>query len=102
MNTTAELIEYATGGTVSHSEIGQREWVSIEHTTLPTKEDALAFVKATRAYLTQSGWNVCAFSNGFRPEGGKLVYTAGIDAMRGYGPNTAWENHMIATCTGRD
>ena len=101
MTTTAELIEYATGGTVSHSEIGQREWVSIEH-TLPTKEDALAFVKATRAYLTQSGWSVCAFSNGFRPEGGKLVYTAGVDAMRGTGPLTEYETHMIATCTGRD
>lgn len=101
MDSTAEILEYATGGSVRHKQIDRREWVSINH-ILPTQEDALAFVKATRAYLTQSGWDVVAFSNGFRPQDGQLVYTAGIDAMRGNGPYTEWERMMQGTCTGRD
>lgn len=80
---------------------GAREWVYIS-TVADSEDAALTFLKNSKAYLRSCGWQVCAFSNGFRFIGERKIHTAGIDAMRGVGPRTEYENHMIETCTGRD
>lgn len=102
MQTTAYVIaEACSAKNVRVHVDGNREWAHI-HTTADSEDAALEFLKNTKAYLRSCGWQVCAFSNGFYFVGTQKFHTAGIDAMRGTGPRTEYETHMIATCTGRD
>ncbi len=101
---TAQIISEALDAdTVHYSQDGDREFVSVSVLVkTETDEPALNFLNGARAYLRSCGWQVTAFSNGFRWNDGVRYATAGVDAMRGEGPRTAYENHMIATCTGND
>lgn len=102
MTETATVIAEACNAEDVHVRVdGNREWVYIS-TTTGSEDAALEFLKNAKAYLRSCGWQVCAFSNGFHFIGERKIHTAGIDAMRGAGPRTEYENHMIATCTGRD
>lgn len=102
MQTTANVIaEACSAKSVRVHADGDREWAYV-NTHTDSEEAALEFLQNTRAYLRSCGWQVCAFSNGFFFVGTQKIHTAGIDALRGSGPRTQYENHMIATCTGRD
>jgi hypothetical protein len=99
---TAQIISEALDAfAVEYSQDGGREFVSVSDMT-DSDQSALDFLDRARAYLRSCGWQVTAYSNGFRFKDGVRIATAGVDAMRGEGPRTAYENHMIATCTGRD
>jgi hypothetical protein len=101
MNTKQIIFEALDADAVDYSQDGDREFVSVSVRT-DTDQSALDFLNGARAYLRSCGWKVTAYSNGFRFKDGVRIATAGVDAMRGEGPRTAYENHMIATCTGRD
>ncbi len=101
MNTKQIIAEALDADSVSYSQEGDREFVSVSVNT-DSDQSALDFLNGARAYLRSCGWQVTAFSNGFRWNDGVRYATAGVDAMRGEGPRTAYENHMIATCTGND
>ena len=102
MTTTAHVIAAACSAkSVRLHADGDREWAYV-NTAADTEEAALEFLQNTKAYLRSCGWQVCAFSNGFYFIGTQKFHTAGIDAMRGTGQRTAYESHMISTCTGRD
>jgi hypothetical protein len=101
MNTKQIITEALDADSVSYSQEGDREFVSVSVNT-DSDQSALDFLNGARAYLRSCGWQVTAFSNGFRWNDGVRYATAGVDAMRGEGPRTAYENHMIATCTGND
>jgi hypothetical protein len=101
MNTKQIITEALDADSVSYSQDGDREFVSVSVNT-DSDQSALDFLNGARAYLRSCGWQVTAFSNGFRWNDGVRYATAGVDAMRGEGPRTAYENHMIATCTGND
>lgn len=101
--TTANIIAEATDSEkVSYSQDGEREFLSTHCENFATEREASEYLAATRAYLTQSGWRVIAFSKGIRTQDGKTVHTAGVDALRGYGPQTSYERHCAETFTGRD
>jgi hypothetical protein len=101
MNTKQIITEALDADSVSYSQDGDREFVSVSVNT-DSDQSAIDFLNGARAYLRSCGWQVTAFSNGFRWNDGVRYATAGVDAMRGEGPRTAYENHMIATCTGND
>lgn len=101
MNTAQIISDALDADTVKHSQDGDREFLSVS-TNTNTEQSSLDFLTGARAYLRSCGWQVTAFSNGFGHRDGARYFTAGIDAMRGDGPRTAYENHMIATCTGND
>jgi len=101
MNTKQIITEALDADSVSYSRDGDREFVSVSVNT-DSDQSAIDFLNGARAYLRSCGWQVTAFSNGFRWNDGVRYATAGVDAMRGEGPRTAYENHMIATCTGND
>jgi hypothetical protein len=102
MTTTANLIaEACDADTTSYRVDGNREWITLDRLAR-TEQDAKDFLHCARAYLRSSGWQACAWNEGFKFIDGEKFYTAGIDAMRGTGPRTDYENHMISTCTGRD
>lgn len=99
---TAQIISAALDAfEVKHSQDGGREFLSVSDVT-STEQSSLDFLNRARAYLRSCGWQVTAFSNGFGHRDGARYFTAGVDAMRGTGPLTAHERHMISTCTGRD
>ena len=101
MNTKQIITEALDADSVSYSQEGDREFVSVSVNT-NSDQSALDFLNGARAYLRSCGWQVTAFSNGFRWNDGVRYATAGVDAMRGTGPLTQHERHMIATCTGND
>jgi hypothetical protein len=102
MQTTSNVIaEACNAKSVRFHVDGNREWAYVS-TTESSEQAAVEFLQNTKAYLRSCGWEVCAFSNGFYFIGTQKFHTAAIDAMRGTGPRTEYENRMISTCTGRD
>lgn len=66
---------------------------------------AAAIRRQIVADLQAQGWHITGYSEGSRFEQRGADFTGmqiEVDAQRGKGPRTAYENHMIATCTGRD
>jgi hypothetical protein len=102
MNNTATAwnLHRLTGGAVQHSTENGRDFVSITR-KLENDDKASNWLKTAIAAMRKDGWQVTAFSNGTRHTPG-FHLQCGIDAMRGEGPRTAYEKHMIATCTGND
>lgn len=84
---------------IAHVE-GDREWITVVGITT-TDTEGYAWIKSTMAHLKKEGWACTAHSVGSRfvPD---YHHESRVWAERGKGPRTAYENHMISTCTGRD
>lgn len=84
---------------IAHVE-GDREWITVVGITT-TDTEGYAWIKSTMAHLKKEGWACTAHSVGSRfvPD---YHHESRVWAERGHGPRTAYENHMISTCTGRD
>lgn len=97
---TAWSLHRLTGGAVKHSALDGRDFISVSR-KLENADKAGNWIDTAIAAMRKDGWQVTAFSQGIRHTPG-FHFECSIDAMRGDGPRTAYENHMIATCTGRD